>query len=140
MRFVIKMGVEKYAKKEVAELMTRAGSSTRASVGHIEGMINLGAGDPDFNQPELINKAVYEAMKAGHTHYSFSGEPDFKEAIAKYYKKYDDALTPCDRLLASEHVTELQKTWLTEMRLNLDPYKLRAMIDTKQRFIFSKLR
>jgi aspartate/methionine/tyrosine aminotransferase len=38
-------------------------------------MINLGAGDPDFNQPEFIDKAVYDAMKAGSSgvrsgHYS----------------------------------------------------------------------
>jgi aminotransferase len=99
MRFVIKMGIEKYAKKEVAALMAQAGSSTRASVGPIEGMINLGAGDPDFNQPEFINKAVYEAMKAGETHYSFTGEPDFKEAIAKYYKKYGVDIDPKTQVL-----------------------------------------
>jgi len=99
MRFVIKMGVEKYAKKEVAALMSRAGSSTRSSVGPIEGMINLGAGDPDFNQPEFINKAVYNAMVAGHTHYSFTGEPDFKEAIAKYYKKYGVDIDPKTQVL-----------------------------------------
>jgi aminotransferase len=93
------MGVEKFAKKEVAELMERAGSSTRASVGPIEGMINLGAGDPDFDQPEFINKAVYEAMKAGHTHYSFTGEPDFKEAIAKYYEKYGVEVDPKTQVL-----------------------------------------
>ncbi|MCW4013003.1 MAG: aminotransferase class I/II-fold pyridoxal phosphate-dependent enzyme [Candidatus Bathyarchaeota archaeon] len=93
------MGVEKFAKKEVAALMSMAGSSTRASVGPIEGMINLGAGDPDFNQPEFINKAVYDAMVAGHTHYSFTGEPDFKEAIAKYYKKYGVEIDPKTQVL-----------------------------------------
>jgi aspartate/methionine/tyrosine aminotransferase len=62
-------------------------------------MINLGAGDPDFNQPEFINKAVYEAMKAGETHYSFTGEPDFKEAIAKYYKKYGVDIDPKTQVL-----------------------------------------
>jgi len=93
------MGVEKFAKKEVAALMSMAGSSTRASVGPIEGMINLGAGDPDFNQPEFINKAVYNAMVAGHTHYSFTGEPDFKEAIAKYYKKYGVEVDPKTQVL-----------------------------------------
>ncbi len=88
------MGIEKYVKKEIAALMKRRGMGTRSSVGPIEGMINLGAGDPDFNQPELINKAVYDAMVAGHTHYSFSGEPDFKEAIASYYKKYGVDIDP----------------------------------------------
>jgi aminotransferase len=96
---VIKMGVEKFAKKEVAALMQMAGSSTRATVGPIEGMINLGAGDPDFDQPEFINKAVYEAMKAGETHYSFTGEPDFKAAIAKYYKKYGVEIDPRTQVL-----------------------------------------
>jgi aminotransferase len=99
MRFVIKMGVEKYAKKEVAKLVSRAGSSTRRSIGPIKGMINLGAGDPDFDQPEFINKAVYDAMVAGQTHYSFTGEPDFKEAIAKYYKKYGVDIDPKTQVL-----------------------------------------
>jgi len=93
------MGVEKFAKKEVAALMKARGSLTRSSVGPIEGLINIGAGDPDFNQPEFINKAVYEAMKAGHTHYSFTGEPDFKEAIAEYYKKYGVTVDPTTQVL-----------------------------------------
>jgi len=93
------MGVEKFAKKEVAALMKARGSLTRATVGPIEGLINLGAGDPDFNQPEFINKAVYEAMKEGHTHYSFGGEPGFKEAIAEYYKKYGVSVDPKTQVL-----------------------------------------
>jgi aminotransferase len=93
------MGVEKYAKKEVAALMKARGSLTRTAVGPIAGLINLGAGDPDFNQPEFINKAVYEAMKAGHTHYSFTGEPEFKEAIAEYYEKYGVSVDPNTQVL-----------------------------------------
>jgi aspartate/methionine/tyrosine aminotransferase len=93
------MGVERFAKKEVADLMKARGSLTRAAVGPMEGLINLGAGDPDFNQPEFINKAVYEAMKTGHTHYSFGGEPDFKEAIAEYYKKYGVTVDPKTQVL-----------------------------------------
>lgn len=59
---------------------------------------------------------------------------------SKYYKKYDNPVTPCDRLLDSEHITEWQKTCLTEMKLNLDPYKLRRLIDAKQKEIFDQLR
>ncbi|MCW4050470.1 MAG: aminotransferase class I/II-fold pyridoxal phosphate-dependent enzyme [Candidatus Bathyarchaeota archaeon] len=95
------MGVEKFAKKEVAALMSGRGSSTRVSLGAIEGLINLGAGDPDFNQPEFINKAVYDAMKAGKTHYSFTGEPDFKEAVAEYYKKYGVTVDPKTQVLVT---------------------------------------
>jgi len=93
------MGVEKFAKKEVQSLMKMSGAATRASVGPIPGLINLGAGDPDFNQPEFINKAVYESMRAGQTHYSFTGEPDFKEAIAEYYKKYGVTVDPKTQVL-----------------------------------------
>lgn len=93
------MGVEKFAKKEIVPMLSARGISTRASIGHVEGMINLGAGDPDFNQPEFINEAVYEAMKQGHTHYSFSGEPDFKEAIAEYYTKYGVTVDPKTQVL-----------------------------------------
>ncbi len=93
------MGVEKYAKKEVAVLMKSAWGGTRSSMGPIEGLINLGAGDPDFDQPEFINKAVYDAMVDGYTHYSFTGEPDFKEAIAKYYEKYGVKIDPKTQVL-----------------------------------------
>ncbi|NIT56076.1 MAG: aminotransferase class I/II-fold pyridoxal phosphate-dependent enzyme, partial [Aliifodinibius sp.] len=67
---------------------------TRMRVSPVEGLINLSAGDPDFDQPEFINRTVYEAMKAGYTHYSFTGEPDFKESIAKYYRKYGVDVDP----------------------------------------------
>jgi aminotransferase len=93
------MGIEKYAKKEALTLMGAQGISTRAAVGHIEGLINLGAGDPDFNQPEFLNMAVYDAMVAGHTHYSFGGISEFKEAIAKYYKKYEVDIDPKTQVL-----------------------------------------
>jgi aminotransferase len=96
------LSVKKFAKKEIVQMLSgRRGGGTRARLGPIEGLINLGAGDPDFNQPELINKAVYEAMKAGQTHYSFGGEPDFKEAIAEYYKKYGVTVDPASQVLVT---------------------------------------
>jgi hypothetical protein len=84
---------------------------------------------------------LYEAANLLNNFFGANRRLTFKERRgSKYYKKYDDAATPCDRLLASKHITELQKTWLTEVKLNLDPYKLRALIDAKQREIFKKLR
>lgn len=89
--------VERFAKKELLRMQSTV--ATRARVGTIENMINLGAGDPDFNQPELINEAVYKAMKEGYTHYSFGGEPDFKQAIADYYSKYNVDVDPESQVL-----------------------------------------
>ncbi len=90
------MDVSKFAKKEL--LAMAAGSSTRVNVAPDPKLINLGAGDPDFNQPNFINKAVYQAMKEGHTHYEFTGVPEFKEAIAKYYGKYGVKIDPNTQL------------------------------------------
>jgi aminotransferase len=92
------MAVDRFAKKELLAMDTGAPTS-RMTLGPMEGLINLGAGDPDFNQPEFINKAVYEAMRAGRTHYSFGGEPEFKEAIAEYYKKYGVTVDPKTQVL-----------------------------------------
>ena len=71
-----------------------AGSARRVIPPPAPDMINLSAGDPDFNQPEFVNKAVYEAMKAGHTHYAIGGDPGVKAAIAEYYKKYGVSVDP----------------------------------------------
>ena len=91
------MDVMKFAKKEIAAM--QKGMTSRVRVAPTPGMINLGAGDPDFNQPEFINKAVYEAMKAGHTHYAFGGDPEFKAAIAEYYEKYGVTVDPSSQIL-----------------------------------------
>ena len=90
------MDVNKFAKKEL--LAIGGGSSTRAAVAPDPELINLGAGDPNFNQPNFINKAVYQAMKEGHTHYEFTGVPVFKQAIAKYYAKYGVNINPNTQL------------------------------------------
>ena len=93
------MSVARFAKKEIVPMLSRSGPMSRARVGHIEGLINLSAGDPDFRQPELINKAVLDAMRRGDTHYSFGGNPEFKGAIAEYYKKYGVEVDPGSQVL-----------------------------------------
>ncbi len=91
------MDIMKFAKKEIAAM--QQGLTSRVRVPPQPGMINLGAGDPDFNQPEFINKAVYDAMKEGHTHYAFGGDPEFKVAIAEYYVKYGVKVDPNTQIL-----------------------------------------
>jgi aminotransferase len=91
------MDVMKFAKKEIAAM--QQGLTSRVRLPLQPGMINLGAGDPDFNQPEFINKAVYDAMKEGHTHYAFGGDPEFKAAIAEYYTKYGVKVDPNTQIL-----------------------------------------
>jgi transposase InsO family protein len=96
-----------------------------------------------IEEPTLIKEIneMYEAANMLTNFFCANRRLILKERRgSRYYKKFDEAATPCDRLLASDHITEPQKIWLTEVRLHLDPYKLRKMIDAKQRYIFSKLR
>lgn len=80
------LSVERFARKELLKIGGRAASRVR--LGDIPGLINLGAGDPDFDQPKFITDAVHKAMMEGHSHYVFGGDPEFKRAIADYYGKY----------------------------------------------------
>lgn len=82
----VNVSVERFARKELLNIRGRAAS--RVSLGEIPGLINLGTGDPDFDQPEFIADAVHRAMMEGHSHYVFGGDPEFKGAIADYYRKY----------------------------------------------------
>lgn len=95
-------------------------------------------------EDESLVKDINELYKAANLLNNFfcaNRRLVFKERRgSKYYKKYDDPATPCQRLLASGQLTEPQKTHLTEVQINLDPYKLRQLIDAKSRRIFSKLR
>ncbi len=88
----------------------------------------------------LINE-LYESANLLNNFFCANRRITFKERRgSRYYKQYDSPATPCDRLMASEQMTEFQKTWLIEVRSHLDPYQLRKQIDAKQRQIFSQLR
>lgn len=51
-------------------------------------VIGLGVGEPDFNTPNYIIEAAYEAMKSGKTRYTpSSGVPELKEVIVKKLKR-----------------------------------------------------
>jgi len=51
-------------------------------------VIGLGVGEPDFNTPDYIIEAAYEAMKSGKTRYTpSSGVLELKEAIVKKFKR-----------------------------------------------------
>jgi aspartate aminotransferase len=47
-------------------------------------VINLAAGEPDFDTPDFIREAAHEAIRAGHTHYTpAAGIPPLRKAIAE---------------------------------------------------------
>ncbi|MBT6205998.1 MAG: aminotransferase class I/II-fold pyridoxal phosphate-dependent enzyme [Rhodospirillaceae bacterium] len=51
-------------------------------------VVILSIGDPDFETPEAITKAMVERVSSGDTHYgSIDGGPELKAAIAAYHKR-----------------------------------------------------
>ena len=51
-------------------------------------VIGLGAGEPDFDTPEHIKQAAYEAIKNGQTKYTaVDGTPELKQAVVDKFKR-----------------------------------------------------
>ena len=59
-------------------------------------VIHLEVGEPDFNVPSCVAKAVNEAFSEGRTHYTHSlGDPELRKEIAKRYKTdYNVTVSP----------------------------------------------
>jgi len=68
-----------------------------------EKIIHMEVGEPDFDTPECINEASYQAICEGKTHYTHSlGLIELREAIAEdYWKKYQVKVSPEQILVAS---------------------------------------
>lgn len=127
--------------------MTRGRPGKKNDNPHVEQKnythVRLLLGWQRIENPELIKEIneMYEAANLLTNFFCANRHMIHKERHgSRYYKRYDGALTPADRLLASGCLNEAQKIHLTEVRINLDPYKLRRLIDAKQRSIFRKLR
>lgn len=55
-------------------------------------IVNLAAGEPDFDTPDFIKDAAHQALRDGFTKYTPStGTPELKQAISKKFRK-DNAL------------------------------------------------
>lgn len=89
--------VKELAKKELLQLSIPPLRRARPP-----GAINLGPGDPDFSTPRHIIDAAYKASLEGHTHYDFSlGQPELREAIAKYMEKFNIYADPNSEIIVT---------------------------------------
>lgn len=96
-----------------------------------------------IDNPDLIKDIdqMYEAANLLQNYFIASMKLTVKERRgSKHYRRHDDVATPYQRLMTSKAITEAQKTHITETKCNLDPYKLRRLIDALQSKIFKKLR
>ncbi|MGB1042195.1 MAG: pyridoxal phosphate-dependent aminotransferase [Tenacibaculum sp.] len=65
-------------------------------------VINIGIGSPDLQPPPLVIKAIQESLSenGAHKYQSYQGLPEFRSAVANFYKKeYDVTLNPNNEIL-----------------------------------------
>ena len=68
----------------------------------MENVISLGIGEPDFDTPEVIKDAAKRALDEGYTHYTpNAGIPEFREAIAEYYREFYKIDIDVDNILVT---------------------------------------
>ncbi len=70
--------------------------------------VNLGQGAPDFNPPESVCRAVYDAIEAGHNQYAVSrGQAVLREAIAGHAARfYGQSVNPASDVTVTTGATE----------------------------------
>ena len=81
---VLSQRVQNLAESETLK-MARMARELRA-LGH--DVISLSLGEPDFDTPDHIKEAAYQALKAGYTKYTpVSGLPELTKAISEKFKR-----------------------------------------------------
>ncbi|MDP6415839.1 MAG: pyridoxal phosphate-dependent aminotransferase, partial [Gammaproteobacteria bacterium] len=65
-------------------------------------VISLSQGEPDFETPEHIKAAAAQAMRDGHTRYSFvDGIPELKQAVCRKFKNDNDLIYQASQISIS---------------------------------------
>lgn len=59
-----------------------------------------------------------------------------KKINSRYYKRYDTPMTPYQRLMESEHITQEVKDRLKKRHATLNPFELKRIIEQKLKHIF----
>ncbi len=94
-----------------------------------------------FENPELVilmNDLYQNELSLLHNYfYPVMKLQDKIRIQSKIKKQYDKPQTPYQRLLASEHINELQKLKLKQIFESLNPFELQRAIQLKLKHIFS---
>ena len=109
---------------------------------HRNSNVRLLLGYQRIEDPQLVPKIneLYRAWALFNNFFCTNLKLIQKTKVgSRYQKKYDAPKTSHQRLMESEHLNEAQKTLLTEIYCNLNPFSLKKQIDYKQRQILSTL-
>jgi hypothetical protein len=121
-----------YHKDDTARVEQKNYTHVRALLGYqrIESVSLIPAINRLYQSWDMFNNVCLPSMKLTQ-----------KEKIAsKYVRRYDTPQSPCQRLIDSAHLDELKKTFLTELKCNVNPFALKRQIDHLQAQILSRLR
>lgn len=78
---------ERIAQMEVSSTLAAMQKALAMRAAGVD-VVDLGAGEPDFDTPEHIKRAAAEAMRAGHTKYTATGGTRaLQESIVNYYER-----------------------------------------------------
>jgi len=81
------MALSRRAKEVSASATLEITAAAKRMIKAGEDVVAFGAGEPDFDTPDVIKKAAVEALQAGFTRYTpTTGIPELKDAIAKKFK------------------------------------------------------
>jgi len=79
---------ENFIETRLASMKTRPHAKVVAMASEMEGVMNLGGGDPDFDTPIHIRDTAIKALNEGKTHYPPNqGLADLRKAVAEYHAK-----------------------------------------------------
>ena len=90
--------VDKMTSFIVMDVLERANELQRQGID----IIHLEVGEPDFDVPECVTKAVTDAYKNHQTHYTHSlGDPELRQEIANLYKREYNVDVDKDQILVT---------------------------------------
>jgi len=93
--------------------------------------------------PELVQQinALYETWGWLHNYFCPTLKLQSKTRVgSRTVRKYGPAQTPCERLLASPHLSEEQKAQLRARRAELNPIQLKSELERQLKMLFDLMR
>lgn len=136
-----------FEERQLPVSMSRGRPYHKDDTAHVEQKnythVRLLLGYARIERPELLDpiNRLYEAWGLFNNYFSpcLKLLRKLKDGSA-YRKTYDRPQTPYQRLMRCPQIPELMKTHLTEVACNLNPFRLRRLIDHQQAQILSQLR
>jgi len=136
-----------YRDRDKPVQMTRTRPGRKNDNPHVEQKnythVRLLLGYRRIENPELVDpiNRLYEATNMLSNFFCATRRLIVKERRgARYYKRYDEPATPCERMLAVGHLYPVQETAFITQSMALDPYRLRTFVDAQRARIFAQLR